>query len=58
MKKYLFLVTLVSGTAFTQIGEGFNEDAALMDACASIDDSDFPNEEIASIDLQSVEFKA
>ena len=39
MKKYLFVVTLISGMTFTQAGEGYNVDEALMDACWHLADS-------------------
>ena len=36
MKKYWFIVTLVTGVTFTQMGEGWSRDAALMDACIQL----------------------
>lgn len=33
MKKYWFIFTLVTGATFTQVGEGYSRDVALMDAC-------------------------
>lgn len=33
MKKYWFIFTLITGATFTQVGEGYSRDAALMDAC-------------------------
>ena len=55
MIKYIFVVTLISGLTFTQAGEGYNVDAALMDACAQLHDSDYPEEDILDIELEKVE---
>lgn len=55
MIKYIFVVTLISGLTFTQAGEGYNVDAALMDACAQLQDSDYPEDEILDIELEKVE---
>lgn len=55
MKKYLFIVTLATGLSFVQSGTGTNKHAALMDACMSMDDSQFPEDEVVDIQLKSVE---
>ena len=57
MKKYLFKVLLVTGVTFTQVGEGYNVDEALMDACVGLANSEYPQDDIADINLSSVEFK-
>ena len=54
MKKYLFVVSLVSGLTFTCVGEGYNTDDALMDACMSLNDSDYPEDSIADIELEGL----
>lgn len=57
MKKYFFKVLLVTGVTFTQVGEGYNVDEALMDACVGLANSDYPQDDIVEINLSSVEFK-
>lgn len=54
MRKYLFVVALCSGLTFTQVGEGYNADDALMDACMALADSDYPQDEIMDINLEGV----
>lgn len=54
MKKYIFVVALCSGLTFTQVGEGYNENEALMDACMALADSDYPQDEIMDISLEGV----
>ena len=55
MKKYIFVVALVSGLTFTQSGEGYNADDALLDACLNLSNEDYPEDDIASIDLEYIE---
>ena len=55
MKKYIFVVALISGLTFTQSGEGYNESDALLDACLHLSDSAYPEDDIVSIDLENVE---
>lgn len=57
MKKYFFKVLLVTGVTFTQAGEGYNVDEALMDACVNLSNSEYPQDDIVDINLSSVEFK-
>ena len=57
MKKYLFKVLLVTGVTFTQTGEGYNVDEALMDACVNLANSEYPQDDIEDICLSRVEFK-
>ena len=54
MKKYLFVVTLISGMTFTQAGEGYNVDEALMDACWHLADSEYPEDSINDIELEGL----
>lgn len=52
MKRFLFVVTLTTGFSFTCSGDGWNKDAALMDACEQLAKSgDYPEDEVESIDL-------
>ena len=52
MKKFIFVVTLATGFVFTCEGEGFNKDAALMDACERLAISgEYPEDEIEGITL-------
>ena len=54
MKKYIFLVTLITGLSFTCEGEGYNKDAALMDACEHLADSgEYPEDEIENVQLST-----
>lgn len=57
MKKYFFRVILVTGVTFTQVGEGYNVDEALMDACVSLANSEYPQDDIVEVTLNSIEFK-
>lgn len=57
MKKYFFKVLLVTGATFTQVGEGYDVDSALMDACVNLSNSQYPQDDIVDINLSSVEFK-
>jgi hypothetical protein len=57
MKKYLFKVLLVTGATFTQVGEGYDMDEALMDACVGLANSEYPQDDIEDICLSEVEFK-
>lgn len=57
MKKYLFKVLLVTGVTFTQTGEGYDVDSALMDACVGLANSEYPQDDIVDICLSRVEFK-
>lgn len=56
MKKYIFKVLLVTGVAFTQTGEGYDMDSALMDACVSLANSEYPQDDIVDISLSGIEF--
>lgn len=50
MKKYWFIVTLVTGVTFTQMGEGWSKDAALMDACIQLTNNGVDEDKIQDID--------
>jgi len=56
MKKYFFKVLLVTGVTFTQVGEGYNVDEALVDACVSLANSEYPQDDIADISISEIEF--
>ena len=49
MKKYWFIVTLISGVTFTQMGEGSTKHAALMDACISLNALGIPEDDVIDI---------
>lgn len=51
MKKYWFIVTLISGVTFTQMGEGENHHAALMDACINLSLNGVPEDDVVDINL-------
>lgn len=54
MKKYIFLVTLITGLSFTCEGEGWSVDAALMDACEHLANSgEYPEDEIENVKLST-----
>lgn len=56
MKKFIFIVTLISGTTFTQAGEGYNVSEALMDACDVLARTgNYPEEDIDDINLYNQE---
>ena len=50
MRKYIFIVTLITGVTFTQEGHGYNIDSALMDACEHLAaDGNYPEDEIEDV---------
>lgn len=51
MKKYWFIVTLISGVTFAQYGEGMTKDAALMDACINLNALGVPEDDVKDINL-------
>ena len=51
MKEFIFKVTLITGIAFTCTGQGVNKDAALMDACESLEVTNYPEDDIDDIVL-------
>lgn len=54
MKKYLCIVTLLTGFTFTQHCEGRNKDDAMLDACWKLADSDYPEDMIADVDVTEI----
>lgn len=53
-KKFLFVVTLVTGATLLQMGEGRNIDCALMDACEKLAMSgEYPEDDIADVELSN-----
>ena len=51
MKKYWFIVTLISGVTFTQMGEGENHHAALMDACINLVNNGVPEDDVVNMEI-------
>ena len=51
MKAFLFKVTLVSGVVFSCSGIGYNVDQAMMDACDYLASTDYPQDDIADVEL-------
>lgn len=58
MKKFYFVVTLISGLTFTQSGEGRNVDDALLDACWHLSDTSYPEDDIVDINVIDEEEQA
>ena len=53
-KKFLFVVTLVTGATLFQMGEGRNVDCALMDACERMAMSgEYPEDDIVRVELSN-----
>ena len=52
MKKYWFIVTLISGVTFSQYGEGNNSHAALMDCCLTLNALGIPEDDVIDINLK------
>lgn len=53
MKKYWFIVTLISGVTFSQYGEGRTKDAALMDACINLNALGVPEDDVQDITINT-----
>lgn len=52
MKRYIFIVTLITGVTFSQEGCGYNMDSALMDACEHLAaDGNYPEDEIFDVNF-------
>ena len=52
MKKFIFKVLVCTGATFTAIGYGYNQDAAMMDACYHMSEQgDFPEDNIEDVQL-------
>lgn len=54
MKAFLFKVTLVSGIAFSCTGIGCNVDDAMMDACAYLASTDYPQDDIVDVEVVNI----
>lgn len=52
MKKFVFVVALVSGLTFETSGMGYNASEALMDACDQLAKSgEYPEDDIDDVEL-------
>ena len=58
MKAFLFKVTLISGIVFTCSGIGRNVNDAMMDACAYLASTDYPQDDIVDVEIIEQEDKA
>lgn len=53
-RKFMFVVTLITGATLFQMGEGRNVDCALMDACERMAMSgEYPEDDIVSIEISN-----
>lgn len=55
MKKFIFVVALVSGLTFETSGVGYNVNEALMDACDQLAKCDWPEDDIEDVEFLKVE---
>lgn len=55
MKAFLFKVTLISGIVFTCSGIGRNVNDAMLDACLYLSQTDYPEDDIADVELVNAE---
>lgn len=55
MKAFIFKVTLISGMVLTCSGIGYNVDDAMMDACAYLASTDYPEDDIMDVELVNTE---
>ena len=51
MKAFIFKVTLVTGLVIVCNGIGTNVDNAMMDACAYLASTDYPQDDIEDVEL-------
>ena len=58
MKAFIFKVTLVTGMVIVCNGIGTNVDNALMDACAYLASTDYPQDDIEDVELIEQEEQA
>lgn len=58
MKAFLFKVTLVTGLVIVCNGIGTNVDNAMMDACAYLASTDYPEDDIEDVELIEQEEQA
>ena len=54
MKAFIFKVTLISGMVLTCSGIGSNVDDAMMDACAYLASTDYPQDDIADVEVVNI----
>lgn len=50
-KAFLVLVTLASGAIIPCSGIGYNKNEAMMDACAYLASTDYPQDDIVDVEL-------
>ena len=55
MKAFIFKVTLVTGMVIVCNGIGTNVDNAMMDACDYLASTDYPQDDIADVELVNTE---
>ena len=58
MKAFIFKVTLVTGLVIVCNGIGTNVDNAMMDACAYLASTDYPQDDIEDVELIEQEEQA
>lgn len=54
MKAFIFKVTLISGMVLTCSGIGGNIDDAMMDACAYLASTDYPQDDIVDVEVVNI----
>lgn len=54
MKAFIFKVTLISGMVLTCSGIGTNVDDAMMDACAYLASTDYPQDDIVDVEVVNI----
>lgn len=55
MKAFIFKVTLVTGLVIVCNGIGRNVNDAMLDACLYLSQTDYPEEDIADVELVNTE---
>jgi len=53
-KAFIFKVTLISGMVLTCSGIGGNVDDAMMDACAYLASTDYPQDDIVDVEVVNI----
>ena len=54
-KAFLVLVTLASGVIIPCSGIGYDKNDAMLDACLYLSQTDYPEDDIADVELVNVE---
>lgn len=54
-KAFLVLVTLTSGVIIPCSGIGYDKDEAMMDACSYLASTNYPQDDIADVELVNTE---